>query len=287
MKKINLSILLWAGMVCLLNAQSFSNEKSFTFDANGLSLLHVHNKYGNVQVKGTNGSKAVLKVKRTIKASTNSLLTKVKADTYLDSTCNNGELVFFVEMPDYHLEIEGDGQAHYSSDYDGSIQWNKVNRKAKVEMEIELSVPKNTPLYISTHHKNVTIADINADVWAQNHHGSIKLAAINGNVQANTHHGKIEVGMTKVPDKDAIFDTHHGKIEVTFPPELSADFQLKTRHGSFYTDFDYQAVAMPAKLTKGKKGTKYKVANGTNIRIGNGGPKISMETYHGSIYLLK
>lgn len=288
MKKINLSLLLWAGMVCLLQAQSFSDEKSFTFEVGNLDLLHVHNKYGDVVVKGTTGTKAVLKVKRHIKASTNSVLAAAKADTYLDSTYSNNELVFFVEMPDYHLEINADGSAHYSYNYNGSsVQWNKVNRKAKVEMEIELLVPKNTPLYISTHHKNLKISDIKADVWAQNHHGSVKLDNIHGNVQANTHHGKIEVGLTKVPDKDAVFDTHHGNIEVTFPPELSADFALKTRHGNFFTDFDYQAVAMTPKMVYGKKGTKYKVENGTNIRIGKGGPKLNMETYHGSIYLLK
>lgn len=287
MKKMVLSIMAWAVMLCQLNAQSFSDEKTFTFEVNNLNLLHLHNKFGNVQVKGTDGTKAVLKVKRTIKASSRNLVTAAKANTFLDSTYNNGELIFFVEMPDYHLEINENGQAYYTSDYNN---WNhsvKVTRKAKVEMEIELSVPKSTPLYISTHHKNLSIEDIKADVWAQNHHGSIQLKAIHGNVLVNTHHGKIQIELTKVPDKDATFDTHHGNIEVTFPQNLSADFQLKTRHGSFYTDFDYQAVAMPAKLTQGKKGTKYKVEGGTNIRIGNGGPTLNMETYHGSIYLLK
>lgn len=280
-------MLAWAVILCHLNAQTFKDEKSFTFDVRNLDLLHVHNKFGNVQVKGTSGSKAVLKVKRTIKATTNNLISAAKADTYLDSTYNNGELIFFVEMPHYHLEINENGHAYYTSDYNGSVQWNKINRKAKVELEIELSVPSNTPLYISTHHKNLVIKDIKADVWAQNHHGSIKLDAIHGNVQANTHHGKIEVGLTKVPDKDAVFDTHHGNIEVTFPPQLSADFALKTRHGNFFTDFDYQAVAMTPRKVDGQKGTKYKVESETNIRIGNGGPKLNMETYHGSIYLLK
>jgi len=280
-------MLLWASLLLCLNAQTFNDQKTFTFDVSKLDLIRVHNKYGAVKVTGTNGNKAVLTVKRSLKSNNNKRLAEAKEKIYLDSTSLDGELMFFVQMPNYRLEIDENGRVNYQSDHN---YWNgnqTVFHENRFEMTIELKVPKTTPLYISTHKKDLLIQGINADVLAQNHHGHIKLASIGGNVQAHTHHGKIEVGLTKVPTRDAFFDTHHGSIWVTFPPSLSAEVALSTRHGKFYTDFDYREKAMPLKISNGKKGTKYKIGGGTGISIGNGGPKLTFETYHGSIYLLK
>lgn len=289
MKKFNLSILLWAITLMCLNAQSFSDEKTFTFDVDDLELLRLHNKDGQVTVKSTSSNRATLRVKRTIKSANQQKLEAAKTAIFLDSVHLDGELMFYVKSPDYQLEINDNGRAYYNS-YQGNWNYKKqAFYKVKTTFTIELEVPQQTALYVSTHREELTIQNINADVLAQNHHGSIRLAKIGGNVQAHTHHGDIKASLTKAPTRDADFDTHHGDIALTFPANLSADVQLKTRHGQFYTDFDYQAQAMPISLvkSKSKKGTKYKIGSGTNVRIGKGGPKLNFETYHGSVYLLK
>lgn len=287
MKKFNLSILLWAVTLMCIQAQSFSDEKSFTFDVSQLELLRLHNKDGQVKVTGITGNQATLRVKRTIKSANSQKLEAAKAAIFLDSVKLNDELMFFVQSPDYQLEINADGRAYYNS-YNGNWSDKKhAFHKVKTTFTIELEVPRQTPLYISTHREELIIKNINADVLAQNHHGSVYLDKIGGNVQAHTHHGHIEANLTKAPTRDANFDTHHGNIKLTFPSNLSADVQLKTRHGQFFTDFNYQAVSMPVSLKTSNKGTKYKIDSGTNIRIGKGGPKLNFETYHGSIYLLK
>jgi len=280
-------MMLWASLLLCLNAQTSNDEKTFTFDVSQLDLLRIHNKYGTVKVTGTNSNKAVLTVKRRLKSNNNKRLAAAREEIFLDSTSFDGELMFFVQMPNYRLRIDENGRANYQNNQDSWNNHQKVFFESSVEMTIELKVPKSTQLYISTHKKDLYIQDINADVLAQNHHGDIKLASIGGNVQAHTHHGTIEVGLTKPPTRDAYFDTHHGNISVTFPQNLSAEVQLSTRHGQFYTDFDYKEKSLPLKINNGKKGTKYKVGGGTGISIGNGGPKLTFETYHGSIYLLK
>lgn len=288
MKKLNLSILLWAVTLMCMHAQSFSDEKSFTFDVSQINLLRLHNKDGQIKVTGTTGNRATLTVKRTIKSASTQKLEAAKTAVFLDSVNLEGELMFYVQHPDYKLEINEEGSAYYTSRYQGNWDNQKhVFHTAKVIFTIELAIPKQTPLYISTHREKLTVQNINADVLAQNHHGSIYLDKIGGNVQAHTHHGHIEVGLTKVPTRDADFDTHHGNISLTFPSNLSADITLKTRHGQFFTDFDYQAIAMPVSLKTSNKGTKYKIDSGTRIRIGSGGPKLNFKTYHGSIYILK
>ena len=240
-----------------------------------------------VKVKGTEGNKATLKIKRYFKSANARKVEAAKKEIYLDSTNLDGVLLFFVQHPDYRFSIDEDGYASY---HNSSGNWNHTKNRfyeVKIDFTIELSVPKTTNLNISTHQKNLTISNINADVVSQNHHGHIELNAIGGNVQAHTHHGEIEASLTKAPTKDAVFDTHHGNIEISFPNNLSADISLKTKHGNFYTEFDYQPMARPISYNKHKKGTKYKIEAGTNIRINKGGPKLCFETYHGNIYLLK
>lgn len=285
MKNFIISILLIGSISQILAAQSFTDEQTFTFDVNNLEALRLHNKYGAVKVTGTSGRKAVLKVKRTIETASRAQLNKAKEEIYLDSIYSEGTLIFFMHHPDYRLEINENGGAHYNSKQEN---WNrpKIHYQQKVEMEIELQVPSFVPLFVSTHHKDLSVKNINADVLVQNHHGEIRLQAIGGNVNAHTHHGKIKASMTKAPTKDTNFDTHHGDIEVTYPRNLSADFSLKTKHGNFFTDFDYKLASLPTSLSNSKKGTKYKVEGGTNLQIGNGGPKLSLKTYHGSIYIL-
>jgi len=206
-------MMLWAGLLLCLNAQTFNDEKTFTFDVSKLDLLRIHNKYGSVKVTGTNGNKAILSVKRHLKSNNNKRLAEAKEKVYLDSTYLDGELMFFVQLPNHRLVIDDNGRANYHSEqnYWGSHQ--KVFYENKFELTIELKVPKTTQLYISTHKKDLVIQDINADVLAQNHHGHIKLASIGGNVQAHTHHGTIEVGLTKPPTRDAYFDTHQRKSD--------------------------------------------------------------------------
>lgn len=287
MKKIHLSTLLWIMTLFCLTAQSYSDEKSFSFDVNQLELLRLHNKEGQVKVAGITGNRATLRVKRTIKSANQAKIEAAKTAIFLDSVNLEGELMFYVQSPDYQLEINEDGRAYYNS-YQGN--WSDKRQqfhKVHTTFTIELEVPKQTPLYISTHRQQLSASNINADVLAQNHHGDVYLDKIGGNVQAHTHHGLIKAKLTKPPTRDARFDTHHGNISLTFPSNLSADIQLKTRHGQFFTDFDYQNRAMQVSMSKSKKGTKYKIGSGTNIRIGKGGPIIDIETYHGSVYILK
>ncbi len=291
MKKFNLSVLLWVVTLLCIQAQSYNDEKSFTFDVSQLELLRLHNKDGQVKVTGVSGNRAILRVKRTIKSANPQKLEAAKNSIFLDSINLDGELMFFVQHPDYQVEIDEQGMAYYHSRYQ-SLNGNWSNKehafhKIRTTFVIELAIPKQTPLYISTHREELTIRNINADVLAQNHHGDVYLEKIGGNVQAHTHHGHIEASLLTPPTKDANFDTHHGNIKLTFPSNLSADIQLKTRHGQFYTDFDYQERAMLVSRSTSKRGTKYKIGSGTNIRIGKGGPKLNFETYHGSVYILK
>lgn len=289
MKKFTLSLVLMGLAIVCLKAQTFTDEKTLSFDAAPIDLVRLHNKNGKVTVKGTNGNEVILKVKRKLSSSSTSKLESAKTGIYFDSTIEDGTLIFFIQTPDYRLEINENGQAHYTN---RSGNWNSSDNvfyKVKAEFTIELLIPSTTPLIASTHENNLIISGMKADLLAHNHHGKLDLKNIGGNVEAHTHHGNIDIDYSKNPTKDANFTTHHGSIQLQLQPNFAADVIMSSKHGNFFTDFNYEAMPMKinSKREKNHKGTKYKLGGGSAIRIGNGGPELNFKTYHGSIYLLK
>ena len=62
--------------------------------------------------------------------------------------------------------------------------------------------------------------------------------------------------------------------------------ELTQQVQSLLTDFDYEARPMSVSINKSNSRTKYKIGGGTSIRIGEGGPVLTMKTYHGDIFIL-
>lgn len=289
MKKFTLSFVLIGLAIVCLNAQTFTDEKTLSFDATQLDLVRLHNKHGKVTVKGTTGNKVILKVKRKLSSSSARKLESAKTAIYFDSSLEDGVLILFIQTPDYRLEINENGQAHYNNRNNNWDSSNNVFYKVKAEFTVELQIPSTTPLIASTHKNDLSISGMKADLLAHNHHGKLDLKNIGGNVEAHTHHGNINIDYSKNPTKDANFTTHHGSIKLQLQSNFSADVTMSSKHGDFFTEFDYEAMPMKisSKKERNHKGTKYKLGGGSAIRIGDGGPELNFKTYHGSIYLLK
>ena len=286
MRTILTLVMVWAGYA-LLPAQQFSDQRTISVDVSKVKVLRLHNLYGKVQVKATSGNTATIKAKRTLRSSSAQRLNEAKQEIYLDSILEDGNLIFFVEAPNRQLEIDENGRAHYRGW--GNDSWN--NKKSKVfevkfEFDIEMEVPAQTDLYVSTHEERLEVTGMNGNLMASNHHNSIKLTDIGGNASVNTHHGDIELSYSRNPTDDCSYKTHHGDIRIYYPNALSADVSLDSHHGDFYTDFEWKPKPIEVSSKKASKGTTYYVGKGTNVRIGSGGIEQNFKTHHGDIYLL-
>ena len=268
-------------------AQQFSDNRTITVDVSKVKTLRLHNLYGKVSVKATSGQKAILKVKRSLKSSSTQRLNAGKQEIYLDSVFDDGNLVFFIEAPNRQLEIDENGHAHYNSW--GNDSWKDKKSKVfevKFEFDIEMEVPAQVDLYVSTHEKELEVTGMKGKLFASNHHNSVKLTDIGGNASVYTHHGNIELSYTRNPTEDCTYKTHHGDIRVYYRNALSADVYLDSHHGDFYTDFEWNAKPIEVSSKAKSEGTTYYVGKGTNVRIGTGGVGQNFKTHHGDIYLL-
>lgn len=126
---------------------------------------------------------------------------------------------------------------------------------------------------------NLTAKTVNGEVEARSIDGDVRASTVNGGVHvsaagsaaAQTVNGSVtaSLGRTEGP---LSFQTVNGSITVELPDDVAADVRAQTVHGEIDTDFPI--------TVKGRYGMHD--ATGT---IGGGGPRLSLQTVNGSIYL--
>ncbi len=275
-------------IICSCNAQTFTDQATYTVDVRKIDKLRLHNIYGPVKVMGTSGNQAKITVSRKLHSASSQQLEDAKQKIYLDSIFVDNSLIFFVEAPDRKLKIDEDGFAYYQSDWDRERNKNYLKIfDVKYEFSIEMQVPAQKDLHVSTHHEDLEVNGMNSNIVVQNHHDDLLVKNVGGNATVRNHHGDITVYYTKNPTQDCSYKTHHGTVKVHYKDPLSVDVAMKSYHGEFFTDFDW--VANPVRVTEStsSKGTKYVMGKGTSVKIGSGGPEQVFKTHHGDIYLLK
>jgi len=86
-----------------------------------------------------------------------------------------------------------------------------------------------------------------------------------------------------------VFRTVNGSIVLTLPPSFAADLKMKTFNGGLYTDFDAQPTAEKQIIAPEKEGrrTVYQVNQFAMVRIGKGGPEMTLDTLNGDVRILR
>jgi len=159
-----------------------------------------------------------------------------------------------------------------------------------VSVNLDVTVPNQTDLQLTTHNGAVRITNITGQVNAtthngsatakqvsstiklETHNGSVTCKEISGDINLRTHNGKINAAYSKnaPPVFNASMVTHNGSIDFTAPLNLSATVDLSTHNGSINTDLPITVIG---------KVSRSKLA-GT---IGTGEGKLHLETHNGSI----
>ena len=280
-----LLILLMACIVLHVGGQTANDDQVFTINTAGLQSFHLHNMNGPVTVHGIEGNVATLKVRRKLKSFSAGRLEEARTSITFDSITVGKNVYFFMKHPDKDFEIDENGYGHYNSCCNQRIDKNQV--KVKYEFEIDVQVPKQLALHVSTHRKALKIRGINGDLFAKAHHNNLFADDLGGNVQLKAHHGDIKASFVRNPTAACSYSTHHGDISIEFREALAANVFLKSHHGDFFTDFDWTTQPVAVVENELKNGTRYVVNAKTSIRIGGGGPDQEFKTWHGDIYLLK
>ncbi|MBA7630891.1 hypothetical protein ES703_38416 [subsurface metagenome] len=161
-----------------------------------------------------------------------------------------------------------------------------------VSVSLDVTVPNNTDLELTTHNGAIIITDITGRLNATTHNGKVTAEQISGTIELHTHNGSVicrEVsgntqlkthnGGIKVYYSEAApsvcnisLITHNGGIDLTTPSNFSGEVEASTHNGSINTELP---IMVKGKVSRRK-------LTGT---IGTGQGKLHLETHNGSIRL--
>jgi DUF4097 and DUF4098 domain-containing protein YvlB len=248
---------------CVVEAQN-QEEFSKVLPLNAQGTFSLKNVNGDVTVMTWKEEKVEIKaVKKTRKASEN--LAKVKIEvaespnsvsvnTVYPKRNNTGVSVTYdIKVPEgVHLEavstVNGDIVA---SGPFGRVSGSTVNGKVSVENSAG-------DLHLSTTNGSVEAQNVKGKIDAETTNGSVRLEldGLTGDIKAETTNGGITLALSGITELNAVLEaeTVNGGIDVDFP--VSFQSLQKSKHS-----------------LKGQ--------------IGQGGPRISLETVNGSIHLTK
>ena len=283
MKKIFpvLFVVLSAG-IFLLHADSYrvqkTGEVSRTLhfqDPSQSKDLQVDNIFGSIVVTGYGGKEVKLFARKTIKARNESRVQKAEQEVKLDITQEGNVVDIYVDGPfrQQHQDREKWEDPGYQVHYDFDIQ-----------------VPLKTNLYLKTATKgDIRVSNIDGDFKIRHADGKIIMQDIAGSGTAKTVAGDVEVHFAQNPEAACSFETVAGDIRASFPENLSANLLLKTRFGEAYSDFPVTLLPVQSSATEERKNGKYVYRSNTSVgvRIGAGGPEITMDTLAGDILINK
>ncbi len=126
----------------------------------------------------------------------------------------------------------------------------------------------NAGVRVIDHDGEASVETVNGDVWLEHlHSGDAEASTVNGSIVCA---GDIrEAGRYR-------FSTHDGDIVVVLPAAPNAAVSVKTYSGDFDSSF-------PVTLNEAKRGRRFKF----NLGSGAGGATLELESFQGSIRLLK
>ena len=163
-------------------------------------------------------------------------------------------------------------------------------RNQSVSISLDVQVPNESDLELTTHNGSVEITNItgrlnctthNGKITAEQvsgiaelhtHNGSVVCRDISGDTRLRTHNGSIKVYYSKAAPSvcDISLITSNGGIEIAMPSSFSGEVDISTHNGSIRTDLP---ITIVGKISKSKLSGK----------IGTGQGNLHLETHNGSI----
>lgn len=168
--------------------------------------------------------------------------------------------------------------------------WYRPEPHYEVRFDFTVRVPADTRLQLCTINDGaVTVKGTRAGFSVRSVNGPITLKDIAGSGDAVTVNGPVHVSFVAAPQAASQFKTINGDVVVSFPGSLAADLRMKSFNGGLYTDFDVRSLPVEALPTVEKRGgmSVYRTNGFTAVRVGNGGPGLTLQTLNGDVRVLR
>jgi hypothetical protein len=234
------------------------------------SQIEIVNFFGDVEVHPSDGDRALLDVKKTVRASSK----------------DEAELL----AKDFTFSITNDGGIYrIASNRDGILR-----SRQRYKSSLMLQVPKRSSLRVNNRNGKIEVVDLAGNQDIVNRFGSVEVRNIAGNVNVSNSFGRITIRNTtgsvdakgrngdlllsfdKPPQKDVQLTANFGNITVELPSNSSFRLDALTQFGRI--DSDFQGL---------EKSTSDSTRGSAQGQIGEGGPLIKISTINGNIRLVR
>ena len=286
MKPTTLGSSLWilaawaAGATVQAATEHSSSRQTLHFAGKGEHTLEVRTITGTITVEASDGPDVEMIVNKTLSADTEEELRAADSEVTLETADNDATVGAVVRQ-------RGQGVCGQESPYWPSHSW-RLHYEARFDFIIR--VPRAAHLELCTINKgDVSIKGTRGKFEIRSVNGSITMTAAGGAGEAYTVNGPINASFESVPDAASVFKTINGEVVVALPDRLDAELRMKTFNGGLYTDFEVQAVppkAVPAVEKHGAMSV-YRMEGFTTVRVGNGGPELTLDTLNGDVRVVR
>jgi len=169
----------------------------------------------------------------------------------------------------------GENQSCDEDGMHGRSSGNRSRHGRDVWVEFRVQLPPNVRVGAHTVNGDVRVDGAGSEVEAESVNGSVEVSSSGGPVNAETVNGSVRASMGHFAlNTDLKFSSVNGSVVAEFADDVNAEVELSTVNGRFLTDF-------PVTIS-GRIDPKH-----LRAKIGNGGPRIQMETVNGNVELRK
>ena len=247
-------------------------EESLTVTAGEPLVVIVRNVIGPVRVTGHDRNSVEMHATETVYADLQADIARARAEMQLMTEQEAGRIAFRVR-----------------SDRDNDDYWGHWN-DYRVEYDIELRVPRNAAIELSTVNDGDVIAEgVHGNFTLRNVNGAVQLVDARGSGSITTVNGDVQAVFAQAPTEPTAFKTVNGTLDVTFPERLAAELTFTTLNGDVFTDFDVESLRDPPVVQTGRARGAFVMRSNRNsaFRVGGGGTRHTFNTLNGNIYVRK
>jgi hypothetical protein len=124
---------------------------------------------------------------------------------------------------------------------------------------------------------SIDISDLAGFAKITTHDKNIEAENVAGRLDINDSHGDIKIRDSNPPQEELNITNTSGLVDLTLPSDSAFEITAETRSGDIQSDFDEDSLKI----------TNYADAGRASGKVGAKGPKISIVTSYGTIYLHK
>jgi hypothetical protein len=251
-------------------------EGTLTVTAGEPLVVIVKNVIGPVRVTGHDRNSVEMHATETVHADLQADIARARAEMQLMTEQEPGRIAFRV-------------RSNRGDDDCNCRDWQRWN-DYRVEYDIELRVPRNATIELSTVNDGDVIAEgVHGDFALRNVNGAVQLVDARGGGSITTVNGDVHAAFAQTPAEPTAFRTVNGELDVTFPERLAAELTFTTMNGDVFTDFDVESLRDPPVVQTSRARGAFVMRSNRNsaFRVGGGGTRHTFNTLNGNIYVRK